>query len=110
MADTIDAMDITLQLVAAFGQGAGIMMIDTNALRPAYEAYTADIARAVSHWDTHALGSIAAVRAMGAYAAHRALSERRFTISREDVEAALGAVRRVDERSLARCRITRLED
>jgi hypothetical protein len=110
MADTIDAMDITLQLVAAFGQGAGVMMIDTNALRPAYEAYAADITRVVSEWDARALGSIAAVRAMGAYAAHRALSERRFTISREDVEAALGAVRRVDERSLARCRITRLED
>jgi hypothetical protein len=110
MADTIDAMDISLQLVAAFGQGAGIMMIDTNALRPAYDAYVADITRVVPEWDTHAHGSIAAVRAMGAYAAHRALSERRLTISREDVEAALGVVRHVNARSLARCRITRLDD
>ena len=107
MADTtIDAMDITLQLAAAFGQGAGVMMIDTDALRPAVRAYADAIERSIPFWDTDAHGSIAALRAMGAYAAHRALSERRFTISREDVEAALGVVRHVDPRSLARCRIT----
>jgi len=32
---SLNAMDITLQLAAAFGQGAGVMLIEADALRPA---------------------------------------------------------------------------
>ncbi len=44
-------MDITLQLAAAFGQGAGTMLIEAGALRPAYDAYATHIARAVPYWE-----------------------------------------------------------
>ncbi len=72
---SLDAMDITLQLAAAFGQGAGIMLIEADALRPAYDAYATHIARAVPYWEEDALNSISVMRAMGAYAAHLALSD-----------------------------------
>jgi hypothetical protein len=103
---SLEAIDITLQLAAAFGSGAGVMMIDADALRPAYEAYAARIERSIPYWDTDALSSIAAMRAMGALAAHRCLSERRLVITREDVEYALDGVQRFNPHSLARCRIT----
>ena len=48
---SLDAMDITLQLAAAFGQGAGTLLIETGALRPAYDAYAPHIAREVPHWE-----------------------------------------------------------
>ena len=48
---SFDAMDITLQLAAAFGQGAGIMLIEAGALRPAYNAYVTHFARAVPFWE-----------------------------------------------------------
>jgi len=38
----------------------------------------------VPFWDTDALTSVSVMRAMGAYAAHLALSDRRFVISRGD--------------------------
>ena len=62
---SLDAMDITLQLAAAFGQGAGIMLIEAGALRPAYEAYAPHIARAVPYWEEDALSGISVMRAMG---------------------------------------------
>ena len=83
---THDAIDITLQLAAAFGQGAGTLFFETGALRPAYDAYGQHFAREVPHWEDDALTSVSVMRAMGAYAAHLALSERRFVISRGDVE------------------------
>lgn len=103
---SIDAMDITLQLAAAFGQGAGIMMMEAGALRPAYDAYAAHIGRAVPYWETDALTSISVMRAMGAYAAHRALSDGRFVISRGDVESALGVVTLPHAAPLGSCPIT----
>ena len=107
MADpSFDAMDITLQLAAAFGQGAGTLLIETGALRPAYDAYAPHLAREVPHWEEDALNSIAVMRAMGAYAAHLALSERRFVISRGDVEAALTVVTRSHAAPMGRCRIS----
>jgi hypothetical protein len=106
MAEPFDAMDITLQLAAAFGQGAGTMLIETGALRPAYDAYAPHIARAVAHWEEDAPSSIAVMRGMGAYAAHRALSDGRFVISRGDVEAALPIVTRSHAAPMGRCRIS----
>lgn len=46
------------------------------------------------------------MRAMGAYAAHLALSDRRFVISKGDVEGALLVVTRHHARPLGDCRIT----
>lgn len=103
---SINTMDITLQLAAAFGQGAGLVLIEADALRPVYDAYAARIERSIPHWDTDALGSISVLRAMGAYAAHRALSNDRVVITREDAEAALELVQRTPAHPLARCRIT----
>src|SRR5262245_54990173 len=103
---SLDAIDITLQLAAAFGSGAGVMMIDADALRPAYEAYASRIERSIQYWDTDAIGSISVMRAMGALAAHRALSEQRLVITREDVEVALDSVQRFAPNPLAACRIT----
>jgi hypothetical protein len=103
---SITTMDITLQLVASFGQGAGVLLIEADALRPAYDEYAARIERSIPHWETDALGSISALRAMGAYAAHRALSERRVSITREDVAAALKVIQHVPPQAIARCRIT----
>jgi len=103
---SLNAMDITLQLAAAFGQGAGVMLIEADALRPAYEAYAPHITRAVPFWDTDALTSVSVMRAMGAYAAHLALSDRRFVISRGDVESALTVVTRSHAAPLGICRIT----
>jgi hypothetical protein len=102
----IDAMDITLQLAAAFGQGAGIMLIEAGALRPAHDAYAEHIGRAVPHWGTDALTSISVMRAMGAYAAHLALSDKRFVISRGDVESAMTVVTRRHAAPLGPCPIT----
>ena len=103
---SIDAMDITLQLAAAFGQGAGIMLIEAGALRPAYDAYAPHFSGAVPHWEDDALTSISVMRGMGAYAAHLALSEGRFVISRDDVETALGAVTLPHLAPLGNCPIT----
>ena len=63
---SLDHIDITLQLAAAFGQGAGTMLIEAGALRPAYDAYSEHFARAVPFWATDALTSISVMRAMGA--------------------------------------------
>ena len=46
------------------------------------------------------------MRGMGAYAAHLALSEGRFVISRDDVETALGAVTLPHAAPLGNCPIT----
>ncbi len=64
--------------------------MEADALRPAYNAYFDHITRAASFWETDALTSVSVMRAMGAHAAHLALSSGRFVISRGDVEAALG--------------------
>ena len=103
---SLDAMDITLQLAAAFGQGAGVMMIEAGALRPAYEAYAPNIARSVPFWETDALKGVSVMRAMGAFAAHLALSDHRFVISRDDVESALTVVTRNHAAPLGTCPIT----
>ena len=107
MADaSYDAMDITLQLAAAFGQGAGTLLFETGALRPAYDAYAPHIAREIPHWEEDALQSISVMRAMGAYAAHLAMSDRRFVINRGDVEAALTVVTRSHLAPMGRCRLS----
>ena len=107
MADpSYDAMDITLQLAAAIGQGAGTLLFETGALRPAYDAYAPHIAREVPFWEEDALPSISVMRAMGAYAAQLALSDRRFVISRGDVEAALMVVTRAHARPMGPCRLS----
>ena len=107
MADaSYDAMDITLQLAAAFGQGAGTLLFETGALRPAYDAYAPHIARELPHWEEDALQSISVMRAMGAYAAHLAMSDRRFVINRGDVEAALTVVTRSHPAPMGRCRLS----
>jgi hypothetical protein len=103
---SITAMDITLQLAAAFGQGAGQMLIDVDALRPAHAAYAERLQHSIPHWETDALGSIAVLRAMGTYAAHLALSDHRMVISRADVEAALDQVQRMAAHPLTKCQIT----
>lgn len=103
---SITAMDVTLQLAAAFGQGAGSVLIEADALRPAYEFYRENIARAVAHWEEDALSSVSVMRAMGAYAAHLALADRRFVINRADVEAAMGVVTRSHAAPLGRCRLS----
>ena len=106
MAESFDAMDITLQLAAAFGQGAGTMLIETGALRPAYDAYRSHIERELPYWEEDAASSIAVMRGMGAYAAPLALSDGRFTISRGDVEAALPVVTRRHAAPVGFCRIS----
>jgi hypothetical protein len=103
---SLDAMDVTLQLAAAFGQGTGTMMLEAGALRPAYNAYADHIARAVPFWATDALTSISVMRAMGAYAAHLALSQHRFVISRGDVESAMTVVTNIHAAPLGTCPIT----
>ena len=101
-----DPLDISLQLAAAFGQGAGVMLMDVDALRPAYNAYQEHIARAAPYWESDALTSVAVMRAMGAYAAHLALSEERFVISSGDVERALTVVTRRHAAPLGFCRLS----
>ena len=103
---TYDALDIPLQLAAAYGQGAGSLLFETGALRPAYDAYAPHIDRELPHWDEDALGSISIMRAMGAYAAHLAMADRRFVISRGDVETAMTVVTRSHARPLGHCRIS----
>jgi hypothetical protein len=103
---SLDVMDITLQLAAAFGQGAGIMLIEADALRPAYDAYRDHFTRALPFWDDDALSSIAVMRAMGAHAAHKALADGRFVIGRGDVESALRIVTQRHAMPLGACRIT----
>jgi hypothetical protein len=103
---TPDPLDITMQLAAAFGQGTGSLPIEVDALRPAYDAYRENIARAAAHWEADALSSISVMRSMGAYAAHLALSDRRFVISRADVENALGIVTRAHPHPLGPCRLS----
>lgn len=103
---SLDAMDVTLQLAAAFGQGTGVMLMEADALRPAYNVYQDHLARAVPFWGTDALTSISVMRAMGAYAAHLALSQHRFVISRSDVESAMTVVTRYHAAPLGTCPIT----
>lgn len=103
---SLNAMDITLQLAAAFGQGAGVMLIEAGALRPAYEAYAPHIERAVPFWEDDALTSVSVMRAMGARAAHLALADGRFVISRGDVESALSVVTRRHAAPLGFCRLS----
>lgn len=103
---TITTMDLTLQLAASFGQGAGVLMIEADALGPAFGEYSARLERSIPHWHEDAVGSISVLRLMGAYAAHRALSEQRVSITREDVTAALEVVQHLPPQAIARCRIT----
>lgn len=103
---TPDPLDITLQLAAAFGQGTGTLPIEVDALRPAYDAYRDHIARAAPYWEADALSSTSVMRAMGAYAAHLALSDGRFVISRADVARALGIVTRAHPHPLGPCRLS----
>jgi hypothetical protein len=88
---TLTTMDLTLQLAASFGQGAGVLMIEADALGPVFGDYTTRLERSIPHWHEDAVSSIAVLRLMGAYAAHRALSERRVSTTRDDVVAALAA-------------------
>ena len=46
------------------------------------------------------------MRAMGAYAAHKALADGRFVIGKDDVESALMVVTRRHAMPLGACRIT----
>jgi hypothetical protein len=46
------------------------------------------------------------LRLMGAYAAHRAMSDGRVSITRDDVAAALEVVQHLPPQAIARCRIT----
>lgn len=106
LSPSLDAMDVTLQLAAAFGQGTGTMLIEAGALRPAYDAYLDHITRAVQFWETDALTSFSVMRAMGAFAAHLALADHRFVISRADVVSALTVVTRNHAAPLGTCPIT----
>lgn len=103
---TLTTMDLTLQLAASFGQGAGVLMIEADALGPVFGDYTARLERSIPHWHEDAVSSIAVLRLMGAYAAHRALSDRRVSITRDDVVAALEVVKHLPPQAIARCRIT----
>jgi hypothetical protein len=103
---TLTTMDLTLQLAASFGQGAGVLMIEADALAPVFGDYTTRLERSIPHWHEDAVSSIAVLRLMGAYAAHRALSERRVSITRDDVVAALEVVKHLPPQAIARCRIT----
>lgn len=103
---TLTTMDLTLQLAASFGQGAGVLMIEADALGPVFGDYTTRLERSIPHWHEDAVSSIAVLRLMGAYAAHRALSDRRVSITRDDVVAALEVVKHLPPQAIARCRIT----
>jgi hypothetical protein len=102
----IEAIDITLQLAAAFGQGSGHLLMEADALRPAYDAYLAHIERAVPFWDTDALTSVNVMRALGSFAAHHALTAGRVVITRTDTAAALDAIMRNRAAPLGRCPLT----
>lgn len=103
---TLTAMDLTLQLAASFGQGAGVLMIEADALGPVFGDYTTRLERSIPHWHKDAVSSIAVLRLMGAYAAHRALSDGRVSITRDDVAAALEVVQHLPPQAIARCKIT----
>lgn len=101
-----ELLQITWQLAAAFGQGAGTIQMAPDALQPAFDAYREDLEAAVGDWQSRSLITVEYMRALGAAAAFRARLDERLTLTTEHVEKALGILRR--ESLLQPCSITNL--
>jgi hypothetical protein len=94
-----------LQLAAAFGHGAGVVLATEEALLTALHTYE-DNVRRLEDWDTDALHAIEFSRVLGSLAATHALVNGRAVIDVEDVQYALSVVRANERTPLGLCRIT----
>jgi hypothetical protein len=83
---------IRLQLAMAFGQGAGFMLANPEAVTYAVSSQAALIERAAGDWEASKYPFIELVRVLGQMAATRAAVDGKPEISKKHVEDVIGAV------------------
>jgi hypothetical protein len=83
---------IRLQLAMAFGQGAGSMLANEEAIEYALSAHAAIIDRAIGNWEGTRPAFIELVRLLGQIAAARAASDGKPEIERQHVEFAIPGI------------------
>jgi len=92
---------IMAQLWVAFGQGTGMTRSSQKAVMALHGRYFDHIASCgiVDLWGEHAMQVLERLRAIGRFAALKALERGDTTISEEDVNAAIEAVERESDTS-----------
>ena len=90
MAGSIDG--VKLQMAMAFGQGAGAMLADEEALEKLLSTEGDMVERASRQWSSFHWAFLTLLRTLGQIAATRAAHEGRASISWADIEVALPAV------------------
>jgi hypothetical protein len=83
---------VKLQLAMAFGQGAGAMLAEGEALEGLLADKGAILSRALGNWEASHWAFTDLVRVLGQIAASRAASEKHGRIRWTDIEYALPAV------------------
>jgi hypothetical protein len=95
---------ITWQLAAAFGQGAGTMIVTTGAAEAVMGHYQRQL-RDIQDWDRIALQMIEYTRALGAASAMWALRRGGAIIDIKDVKAAIGKLKQSQPPPMFECPI-----
>lgn len=90
MAGTIDG--VKLQMAMAFGQGAGVMLAEEEALEQLLSTEIEMVERAAGNWSTFHWAFLTLLRALGQISAVRAAHAGRASIRWVDIEASLPAV------------------
>lgn len=85
---------ILVQIYGAFAQGAGHLFVDDDVILQAREDYVPLIIRDRELWPVEGPRTLAATRAMGALAAHKAMEDREVTIRLKHYRAAQKSVHR----------------
>ena len=83
---------VKLQLAMAFGQGAGTMLADREALETLLSEQSDIIERALRDWDASQWAFISLVRMLGQHSAARAAANGSAVIRWEDVKFSLPTV------------------
>jgi hypothetical protein len=90
MAGKIDG--VKLQMAMAFGQGAGAMLAEEEALEKLLSAETEMVERAAAKWSTFHWAFLTLLRTLGQISAVRAAHAGRARIRWVDIELSLSAV------------------
>jgi hypothetical protein len=101
-------LQVSWQLAAAFGQGAGTMTVTTDATQVVFDSYVGPLRDILHEWPAHSLRMIEFMRAVGTVAAGTAVRHHRCVITTDDMLMALDVVRRTNVSPFAdMCGITR---
>ncbi|HJZ70757.1 MAG TPA: hypothetical protein VKE51_03405 [Vicinamibacterales bacterium] len=98
-----DLLPLTWQLASAFGQGAGTMLLTTDAAKSVIDAYSEGLNRNREQSNTNALALIEFARALGAAAALISLQRGGAIIDVADVQTAIRNLKRTQAFPLVPC-------